>query len=103
MNHSEDHTWVKPVSITHWENGPHKSVKLDLLGRLVSYHLMHDGRPPMQIDESGHALVVNPMFQAPISTADNTNPDRIVVYSAFPSSNAAILDVRNRDLHITHN
>ncbi|KAG2365352.1 P-loop containing nucleoside triphosphate hydrolase protein [Suillus spraguei] len=78
-------------------NGPYKSVKLDLLGRLVSYHLMHDGRPPMQIDESGHVLVVNPRFQAPISTADNTNPDRIVVYSAFPSSNEAILDIL--DLH----
>ncbi|KAG2063373.1 hypothetical protein BDR04DRAFT_1038198 [Suillus decipiens] len=78
-------------------NGAHKSVKLDLLGRLVSYHLMHDGRPPMQIDKSGHALVVNPMFQAPISTAENTNPDRIVVYSAFPSSNQAILDIL--DLH----
>ncbi|KAG2343746.1 hypothetical protein BDR05DRAFT_883628 [Suillus weaverae] len=74
-------------------NGPHKSVKLDVLGRLVGYHLMQNGRPPMEMDKSGHALVANPIFQAAGSTADDTNPDRIVVYSAFPSSNQAILDI----------
>ncbi|KAG1741027.1 P-loop containing nucleoside triphosphate hydrolase protein [Suillus occidentalis] len=97
MNPSEDRPWVKPTSLEAWENSPHKSVKLDVLGRLVSYHLMQDGRPPMEMDESGHTLTANPMFEASGSIADDTHPDRIVVYSAFPSSNRAIFDIL--DLH----
>ncbi|KAG2134716.1 P-loop containing nucleoside triphosphate hydrolase protein [Suillus cothurnatus] len=79
------------------QNGPPKSVKLDVLGHLVSYHLMEDGRPPVEMDKSGHTLVTNPLFEAFKSATDATNPDRIVVYSAFPSSNQAILDIL--DLH----
>ncbi|KAG2045912.1 hypothetical protein BDR06DRAFT_900013 [Suillus hirtellus] len=79
-------------------NAPHRSVKLDVLGRLVSYHLMQDGLPPMEMDNSGHTIVVNQLFQTSGSAAaDERNPDRIVVYSAFPSSNRAILDIM--DLH----
>jgi hypothetical protein len=103
MNPSEIHTWVKPASLESWENGPPKSVKLDVLGHLVSYHLMEDGRPPVEMDKSGHTLVTNPLFEAFKSATDATNPDRIVVYSAFPSSNQAILDVRHFNLHITRN
>jgi hypothetical protein len=93
MNPSEDHPWVKPTSLEAWENSPHKSVKLDVLGRLVSYHLMQNGRPPMEMDESGRTLTANPMFEASGLIADDAHPDRIVIYSAFPSSNRAIFDV----------
>ncbi|KAG1786495.1 P-loop containing nucleoside triphosphate hydrolase protein, partial [Suillus variegatus] len=76
---------------------PHKSVKLDVLGQLVSYHLMEDDRPPLEMDEDGRVLAPNPGFQTPASVSDKKDPDRIVVYSAFPSSNQAILDIL--DLH----
>ncbi|KAG2045712.1 hypothetical protein BDR06DRAFT_1015378 [Suillus hirtellus] len=97
MNPSEVHPWVKPASLEAWDKGPHKSVKLDVLGQLVSYHLMEDDRPPLEMDEKGRVLVPNPGFQTPASVSDKKDPDRIVVYSAFPSSNQAILDIL--DLH----
>ncbi|KAG2064532.1 hypothetical protein BDR04DRAFT_1035000 [Suillus decipiens] len=72
-----------------------KSMKLDVLAMLLKYHLESDGRQPLTMDESGRNLVPNPAF-----TAGNTNPDepdRVVVFSAFVTSNQAIVDIL--DLH----
>ena len=59
---------------------------------------MEDDRPPLEMDEKGRVLAPNPGFQTPASVSDKKDPDRIVVYSAFPSSNQAILDVSSHPI-----
>jgi hypothetical protein len=92
MNSTEERSWTKPKSREEWNTSPDtKSMKLDVLAMLVKYHLESDGRQPLMMDESGRNLVLNPAF-----TAGNTNPhepDRIIVFSAFVTSNQAIVDV----------
>jgi hypothetical protein len=93
MNSTEERSWTKPKSLEEWQTSPDtKSMKLDVLAKLIQYHLESDGRQPLMMDESGRTLVPNPAF-----TAGNTSPnepDRIVVFSAFVTSNQAIVDVR---------
>ncbi|KAG1841574.1 P-loop containing nucleoside triphosphate hydrolase protein [Suillus subluteus] len=77
---------------------PTKSMKLDVLAKLLKYHLESDGRQPLMVDESGRNLVPNPAFTAGNSHSDE--PDRIVVFSAFVTSNQAVVDIL--DLHGVH-
>ncbi|KAG1838889.1 P-loop containing nucleoside triphosphate hydrolase protein [Suillus subluteus] len=81
-----------------WNVSPTKSMKLDALAKLLKYHLESDGRQPLTMDESGHDLVPNPAFKAGNINPDE--PDRIIVFSAFVTSNQAIMDIL--DLHGIH-
>ncbi|KAG1792547.1 P-loop containing nucleoside triphosphate hydrolase protein [Suillus variegatus] len=81
-----------------WNVSPTKSMKLDVLAKLLKYHLESDGRQPLMMDESGRNLVPNVAFTAGNTHSDD--PDRIVVFSAFVTSNQAIVDVL--DLHGVH-
>ncbi|KAG1785036.1 P-loop containing nucleoside triphosphate hydrolase protein [Suillus plorans] len=86
------------MSKVKWNGGPTKSMKLDVLAKLLKYHLESDGRQPMTMDESGRSLVPNLAFKAGNTRPDQ--PDRIVVFSAFVTSNQAIVDIL--DLHGIH-
>ncbi|KAG2336037.1 hypothetical protein BDR05DRAFT_897311 [Suillus weaverae] len=81
-----------------WNASPTKSMKLDVLAKLLKYHLESDGRQPLTMDESGRNLVPNLAFKA--GNANPDEPDRIVVFSAFVTSNQAIVDIL--DLHGIH-
>lgn len=68
-------------------------MKLKALVETVRHHLERDGRPPLTVDDS-----VEPPQLVPVDKPDETNPngtpDKIVVFSNFPSSNNAIGDVK---------
>ncbi|KAG2359931.1 P-loop containing nucleoside triphosphate hydrolase protein [Suillus spraguei] len=82
-----------------WDASPNtKSMKLDVLALLIKHHLESDGRQPLMIDESGRRLVPNPTFAVGNTKPDQ--PDRIIIFSAFVTSNQAILDIL--DLHGIH-
>lgn len=98
MNPTDEHSWTKPKSLEEWNGSPTKSMKLDVLAKLLTYHLESDGRQPLTIDESGRSLVPNLAFKAGNTHPDE--PDRIVVFSAFVTSNQAIVDIL--DLHGIH-
>ncbi|KAG2062517.1 hypothetical protein BDR04DRAFT_990074, partial [Suillus decipiens] len=99
MNPSEERSWTKPKSLEEWDTSPNtKSMKLDVLAILIKYHLESDGRQPLMIDESGRRLVLNPAFA--VGSTNPDQPDRIIIFSAFVTSNQAILDIL--DLHGIH-
>jgi hypothetical protein len=91
MNPTEEQSWTKPRSLEEWNASPTRSMKLDVLAKLLKYHLESDGRQPLMMDESGRDLVPNPAFKS--GNTHPGEPDRIVVFSAFVTSNLAILDV----------
>ncbi|KIJ57574.1 hypothetical protein HYDPIDRAFT_104092 [Hydnomerulius pinastri MD-312] len=84
------HTWEKPASLDAWKASDEKSVKLDVLAEVVQHHLEKDSRDPLIMDDD-HQTVKSLENADP--TDPPTTPDKIVVYSAFPSSNQAILDI----------
>jgi hypothetical protein len=92
MNPTKERSWTKPKSMEEWDASPNtKSMKLDVLAILIKYHLESDGRRPLMMDDSGCHLVANPAFAAGNINPDQ--PDRIIIYSAFVTSNQAIVDV----------
>ena len=76
-----------PESIAQWD--AMKSKKLDTLAKLVKHHLAQDGAQPMEIVDN--ELVSDPKFSLP-PTPDG-QPDKIIVYCAFPSNNELIKTV----------
>lgn len=91
MNPTEESSWTKPESLEEWNTGDMKSMKLDVLAKLLKYHLEADCRQPLMMDESGRNLVPNLALTAGNTKSDE--PDRIIVFSAFVVSNHAIMDV----------
>ena len=83
--------WKKPESLDAWKNSDERTVKLDILAQLITYHLKKDGSKPLTTESDGKTLVSNDDYTEDIETYPEC--DRIVVYAAFPSSNQAILDV----------
>ncbi|KAG1779882.1 P-loop containing nucleoside triphosphate hydrolase protein [Suillus placidus] len=98
MNPTEEQSWTKPKSLEEWDVSSTKSTKLDVLAKLLKYHLESDGRQPLMMDESGRNLVPNLALKAGNTSPDE--PDRIIVFSAFVTSNQAIVDIL--DLHGIH-
>ncbi|KAG2150754.1 uncharacterized protein EDB93DRAFT_1103448 [Suillus bovinus] len=98
MNPTDERSWTKPKSLEEWNDSPTKSTKLDVLAKLLKYHLESDGHQPLAMDESGCSLIPNLAFKAGNTHPDE--PDRIVVFSAFVTSNQAIVDIL--DLHSIH-
>ncbi|KAG1798808.1 P-loop containing nucleoside triphosphate hydrolase protein [Suillus variegatus] len=82
-------------SLEQWNTSDMKSMKLDVLAQLLSYHLEADCRQPLMMDGNGRNLVPNPALTGSNTTPDE--PDRIIVFSAFVVSNHAIMDIL--DLH----
>lgn len=89
LNPKAEQHWVNPKTMETWEK--EKTIKLDTLAQLVKRHLAEDGRQPFTMHEDGHTLIPDPT--RPGETEKFDYPDKIVIFSAFPSSNGAILDV----------
>ncbi|KAG1744246.1 hypothetical protein EDB19DRAFT_1962423 [Suillus lakei] len=71
------------------EAGRARETTNKLQNHLIASHL--DGRQPLMMDESVHNLVSNIAFEAGNTNLDE--PDRIVVFLAFVTSNQAIMDM----------
>ncbi|KAI6029961.1 hypothetical protein BKA83DRAFT_4489870 [Pisolithus microcarpus] len=83
-------TWCTPSSLQDWK-GDKCSTKLDILAQIVAHHLSTDNAQPLNVNEDGVSLQPD---DSPTNTAiASKEPDRIIIFSAFPSSNAAITDV----------
>jgi hypothetical protein len=77
-----------PESATEWD--AMKSKKLETLAKLVKHHLDQDGATPMTMVDN--ELIADHSVSPP-PTADK-DPDKIIIYSAFPSNNELIKTVR---------
>ena len=79
-------TWTNPSTLEEWRQVA--SRKLDVLASVIKYHLEQDGLPAMTMQNDvlapGHLGVQSPT---------DLPCDKIVVYSAFPSSNLQIVKV----------
>lgn len=67
------------------------STKLDTLAKIVVHHMTQDNVHPLKALEDGKTIAVD--SSAELDDRKHTDCDRIVIFSAFPSSNAAIRDV----------
>jgi hypothetical protein len=85
---NNDESTKLPESIAEWDAT--KSKKLDTLAKLVKHHLSQDGAPPMTVVDN--ELGSDPNI--PSLPMPSGNPDKIVVYCAFPSNNELIRTVR---------
>ena len=81
--------WQKPQSLEQWNSNA--SSKLDILARIVSHHLQHDNGAPLEVCEDGQTVKVDEYNK--VEDIQHSECDRVVIFSAFPSSNAAIHDV----------
>ncbi|KAI6137600.1 P-loop containing nucleoside triphosphate hydrolase protein [Pisolithus tinctorius] len=81
--------WKKPLSLSHWQE--EKTIKLDTLAHVVRHHLDSNGRVPLTMTEDGQTLTLAPDGLQDMS--DYGEDDRVVIYSAFPSSNQALIDI----------
>jgi hypothetical protein len=77
--------WHNPTTPEEWRL--HPSRKLDALVEILSHHLETAGAPALEVGSDGE-LVPKP------DPETGGSPDKIVVYSAFPSSNVQLLRVR---------
>lgn len=84
--------WVKPASKEAWLESRH-TVKMQVLTDILTHHLQADGAHPLSMNPDGCQVLPSPDHSADSSTYSEC--DRIVVYSAFPSANAIIVDVSN--------
>ncbi|EIW79437.1 hypothetical protein CONPUDRAFT_73886 [Coniophora puteana RWD-64-598 SS2] len=88
--------WKTPESREDWESSDRKSIKLDILVQLVLHHLEHDSATPLAVQEDFRSLRVRTDEEedgAPRTEPIEGKPDKIIVYSGFPSSNHIIGDV----------
>ncbi|KAI6162766.1 P-loop containing nucleoside triphosphate hydrolase protein, partial [Pisolithus thermaeus] len=85
-------TWCKPSSLQEWK-GEKCSTKLDILAQIVAHHLSADNALPLNVDDDG--MTLRPVESQSNAAVASKEPDRIIIFSAFPSSNAAIVDVLN--------
>ncbi|KIO00764.1 hypothetical protein M404DRAFT_151975 [Pisolithus tinctorius Marx 270] len=81
--------WKRLESLEDWQC--EKTIKLDTLGQVVRHHLDSNGRAPLTMADDGQTLITSP-DGVPDET-DYGDDDRIIIYSAFPSSNQALIDV----------
>jgi hypothetical protein len=70
-----------PETLQEWEDM--KSKKLEALVKVIQYHLAADGLPPMSVVDND----VTPPVDAQPTPQEDSRPDKIVVYCAFPSNN----------------
>ncbi|KAI6029955.1 P-loop containing nucleoside triphosphate hydrolase protein [Pisolithus microcarpus] len=67
------------------------STKLDILAQIVSHHLSADNARSLNIDDDG--MTLQPDEPGTTALVASKEADRVIIFSAFPSSNAAIIDV----------
>jgi hypothetical protein len=88
--------YTSPKSIDEWNNKENmKTVKLDVLAHITKHHLENDSAVPLKVGLDCHSVIQRtPDEEVGQPYTDPTDePDKIIIYSAFPSSNHAIQDV----------
>ena len=85
--------WVKPESMKQWVDPANTMVKLNVLAQIIGHHLKSNGKAPLTVLEDGRTVELDPTGSD--DDGDYGEADRIIIYSAFPSSNQAIVDVSN--------
>lgn len=76
-----------------WNQCP--STKLVALIQLCRHHLARDGVAPLKIDPNRadeNAFIVTPDYPPEHRLAEDS-PDKIVIYTAFPSQNPSVMAV----------
>lgn len=74
----------------------HPSTKLDTLIQICQHHLAHDDAIPLMIDSNradDNALIVTPDYVSDARLEEGLGPDKIVMYTAFPSQNPIVMAV----------
>lgn len=90
--------WFNPETIAEWMAFP--SGKLCVTVGIVVHHLANDNAQPLRITHD-RDLEVNP--DAAVAVRSEGLPkDRIVIYSAFPSSSNVIMDVSNSSSYVIY-
>jgi hypothetical protein len=84
------HDWVEPKTTEEWN--AKASVKLDALVQVLKHHLAKDNAAPLCVTSDGHTLEPSKEYVCS-PRPDGLHPDKIVVYSEFPSSNPQITSV----------
>ncbi|KAI6041178.1 hypothetical protein EDC04DRAFT_2893393 [Pisolithus marmoratus] len=82
--------WTTPSSLQEWK-GEKCSTKLDILAQIVAHHLTADNARPLKVNDDG--MTLRPYESQPATSIATKEPDCVIIFSAFPSSNAAIIDV----------
>lgn len=86
-----DDFWVTPTSLSDWKT-ERASTKLDALAQIVAHHHAQDNASPVKINADGQTLEFEQV--EPLGPPDGKqDPDRIIIFSLFPSSNSGIKDV----------
>ncbi|KAI6154544.1 P-loop containing nucleoside triphosphate hydrolase protein [Pisolithus tinctorius] len=88
--HSPSVNTIAGAGKAKWK-GDRCSTKLDILAEIVAHHLAADSSPPLNVLDDGITLKVGQSMA--VDEPVSKEPDRIIIFSAFPSSNAAIVDV----------
>ncbi|KIM64525.1 hypothetical protein SCLCIDRAFT_23540 [Scleroderma citrinum Foug A] len=70
---------------------PQSLFKLDILAKVINYQLQSDDRQPLRNTPDGRDVESDPTW-GPFNTISEA-ADKIIIFSAFPSSNQSILDV----------
>lgn len=68
------------------------TAKLAGLCKIVVHHLKEDGQSPLIWDGATSSLIVDDSVTMPVPPAP-AGPDKIVIYTALPSSNEVIIKV----------
>ncbi|KAJ7574791.1 P-loop containing nucleoside triphosphate hydrolase protein, partial [Mycena floridula] len=113
----DESKWYNPQNLAEWKLHPSK--KIEILSQIIQHHLDRDNRYPLQevndeikeyeydihadIDSPAHPIIVEELvtntiprpksvkvYDESVPTSE-TSPDKIVVYCAFPSSYAKII------------
>lgn len=87
--------WHSPTNMEEWKKYP--SRKLDAVAHIVKHHLELDNRLPLAVNEIGELQPVEgPQYPGP----PDLPCDKIVIYSAWPSSNEYLLQVYSTALYL---
>ena len=74
-----NYEWKNPKTLEEWEKDP--SRKLDVLAEILRHHLESNNAPPLHVKDDKLVPADSPQIEI-----RDLGPDKIVVYSAFPSS-----------------
>ncbi|KAI6008888.1 hypothetical protein F5J12DRAFT_719288, partial [Pisolithus orientalis] len=88
LNPKNSGHWKKPHSLTHWQE---KTIKLDTLAQVIHNHLDSNGHVPLMMTEDGQTLTLAPDCLQDMT--DYGEDDRVIMYSAFPLSNQALINI----------
>jgi hypothetical protein len=83
------HEWIQPETIEQWKSM--SSAKLDALVQIVQHHITSDNAAPLHMTDD-QKLEPDPEYVSP-PRPEGLKPDKIVIYSEFPSSNPQITSV----------